>query len=226
MNTINVDINLKKYHQKTILENICVKYPVNGIHAVLGANGSGKTTLFKCMANYTDFEGQRTFPETVSVGFLPADLYMYPYITGEEFIRFYIKARGLKYDKEEKKKYNKMFQLPLKEYAVNYSTGMMKKLYLMALLLQHNDILLLDEPFNGLDYVSVMFITSVLQNLKEKGYTIFIASHIVEHLLSFCDTLSVIENGTINYYDKNTDIENIYHKIKQEGKEILDTADF
>lgn len=224
MNTIDVNIDLKKYSKKTILKDIHVQYPVKGVHAILGANGSGKTTLFKCMAGQTLFEGSRIFDENTSFGFLPADLYMYPYITGNEFIRFYIKAKGLKYDKTEKERYNAVFGLPLDEYAMNYSTGMMKKLYLMALLLQHNHILFLDEPFNGLDYVSVMFITSILKNLKEKGYTIFIASHIVEHLLSFCDTLSVIENGTLSYYNNKADIEKEYNKIKEAGTEMLEKA--
>lgn len=223
MSTIDVYIQEKKYDRKVILKDIDIRYPLGKIHAVLGANGSGKTTLFKCMMNYEGYKGGRVFPESASVGFLPADLYMYPYITGNEFIHFYLTAKGISYNKEEKEIYNNLFDLPLNDYAANYSTGMLKKLYLMALLLQHNEILLLDEPFNGLDYPSVLFITSILRELNKKGHTIFIASHIVEHLLSFSDTLSVLDNKTISYYDTKAAISKVYEELKEKAQQMLST---
>ena len=221
MNSIDILIKEKRYNDKIILRDIDLSYSAPGIHGVLGANGSGKTTLFNCMMGFTDFDGEAAFDKSASVGFLPAELYMYPYITGNEFIRFYLSAKGKKADDKEKEEYNKLFELPLNDYAASYSTGMLKKLYLMALLLQHNDILLLDEPFNGLDYVSTLFITSILQNLREKGFTIFVASHAIEHLITFCDTLSIVKSQSIARHTSPDEIRRQYDLLKQEAEENI-----
>ena len=218
METVNIHIKTKKYNDKTILRDIEASYPLSGIHGILGANGSGKTTLFNCMMGFTDFEGKRAFADMAKIGFLPAELYMYPHITGNEFISFYLAAKGIKPNENEKERYNKLFELPLSDYAASYSTGMLKKLYLMALLLQHNEVLLLDEPFNGLDYVSVLFLTSILKTLREQGYTIFVASHAIEHLMSFCDTLSIVKNGGITGYSSPDEIASQYELLKQEAE--------
>ena len=77
---------------------------------------------------------------------------------------------------------------------------MLKKLYLLGILLQHNDLLILDEPFNGLDFKSSTFITALLLSLKEQGHTIFVASHNVEHLFSYSDTLSLLKDKKIEFY--------------------------
>ena len=224
METVNIRIKSKKYNDKTILRDIDASYPLSGIHGILGANGSGKTTLFNCMMGFTGFEGKRAFSDTAKVGFLPAELYMYPHITGNEFISFYLSAKATKPNEDEKKRYNKLFELPLNDYAASYSTGMLKKLYLMALLLQHNKVLLLDEPFNGLDYVSTLFLTSILKNLREQGYTIFVASHAIEHLISFCDTLSIVKNGGIACYTSPNEIARQYGLLKQEAEDSIKEA--
>jgi ABC-type multidrug transport system, ATPase component len=224
MEKISLCIRQQKYGSKVILQDINQLYDKSKIHGVLGKNGSGKTTLFHCMTGLIPYDGQRTIPNEISFGYLPAELYMYSMITGDEFLQFYVEAKGYRYDNKEKTQLNDFFGLPLNEYAETYSTGMLKKLYLLGLLLQHNELLLLDEPFNGLDFESSAFITALLQHLREEGKTIFVASHDLDHLFSYADTISVIQEKTLFYYNAPTQFQSIKESIKNEARQKVQTA--
>lgn len=211
----------KSYGRKNVLTRIDCIYDSELIHGVAGANGSGKTTFFNCLTKNISFKGEVIFPENLKVGYLPTELFMYPRITGMEFIYFCLKAKDVDVNKEKILIFNKIFELPLNEYAEAYSTGMLKKLYLLVLILEQNDILILDEPFNGLDVSGVSYITELLLRLREQGKLILISSHIIGHLNSFCDTLSLIENGCILFAGKKEDFKDIEAVIKNEAEEKL-----
>lgn len=217
MPILNLNINQQRYGSKTILQNIHQSYPYGQIHGVLGENGAGKTTLFHCMARLIPFEGEPMIPAPISFGYLPAELYMYPLITGNEFLKFYITAKGHRFSVQEKERLNQFFELPLDVYAETYSTGMLKKLYLLGLLLQHNDLLILDEPFNGLDFKSSAFITALIQDFRDNGHTAFIASHDMEHLFTYSDTLSVIKEKSLLFYPDKNDFSTVRQSIQEEA---------
>lgn len=103
-----------------------------------------------------------------TIGLLTANPYIFPRITGHEFICFCLSAKNCKEDKEKTVRLNRLFGLPLHKFADEYSTGMLKKLHLLGLLLQQNDLLLLDEPFNGLDILSSAYLSELLQELKNR----------------------------------------------------------
>lgn len=214
---LNLEIKQQKYGSHIILENIHQAYKNGQIHGILGENGAGKTTLFHCMANLIPFDGERMIPEYYTYGYLPAELYMYPLITGAEFLKFFITAKGLRYLPIETNRLNALFDLPLNQYADTYSTGMLKKLYLLGLLLQQNDILLLDEPFNGLDFKSSAFNTALLVNYREQGHTVFIASHDIDHLFSYSETISLIKDKNIEFYGDKKCFIQIGNTIREEA---------
>ena len=197
---LHLNIEQQQYGDKVVLQNISQEYEAAKIHGFLGENGAGKTTLFHCMANMLQYKGARMFPEKIRFGYLPTELYMYPKISGDEFLNFFVTAKGQAFDVGEKQSLNELFDLPLNEYADTYSTGMLKKLYLMGLLLQHNEILLLDEPFNGLDFKTSAMMTVLIKSYKEKGFTVFVSSHDMEHLFSYADTLSVLSERGMTFY--------------------------
>jgi ABC-2 type transport system ATP-binding protein len=91
-----------------------------------------------------------------------------------------------------------VFELPLNQYAETYSTGMKKKLALLGILLQKNDILILDEPFNGVDIHSNMIIAEIIKRLKNSNKTILISSHIFSTLSENCDEIHLLKNGAID----------------------------
>jgi ABC-2 type transport system ATP-binding protein len=110
----------------------------------------------------------------------------------------------------------------LNEYAETYSTGMLKKLYLLVLLLEKNDILVLDEPFNGLDINAVSYISELIKQLKEQGALILVSSHIVLHLRSISDTLSFLENGKLQFIEEKSEFEQLDKYIENKNLEIFE----
>lgn len=216
--TFELNIIKQRYGQKVVLENIAQSFASGAIHGFLGENGAGKTTLFQCIANMLPYEGKQMMTSDIRFGFLPAELFMYPMITGLEFLRFYVTARDISWDYEKVKSLNLLFGLPLNEYAETYSTGMLKKLYLMGLLLQKNDVLLLDEPFNGLDFRSSAFVTALLVEYKKQGNTVFVASHDMEHLISYSDTLSLLKAKRLLHYPDKAAFERVKQNILDEAQ--------
>lgn len=180
-----------------ILQGIQLDVPAGERHGILGPNGAGKTTLFHLIsgqlpvkAGAIDFEGHSLKKEQVSL--LEAEPWFYPYMTGMEYLRFF------RDDKAAIERWNTIFELPLNELAEEYSTGMKKKLGLMGVLLQpERPVLILDEPFNGVDYESNEKIMALLEHRATDQRILLISSHILHTLTRVCDRISVLREGRI-----------------------------
>ena len=131
------------------------------------------------------------------VGYMPAESFFYSLITGKEYLEFCIKAKGKKMDAKAIDSLNKVFQLPLERFASDYSTGMKKKLALMSLLLQENDLYILDEPFNGVDLYGCIQLKRIIRELKDKGKTVIISSHLINTLHELCDEIDFLDDHVI-----------------------------
>ncbi len=186
----------KKYTDVPVLEGVNLHYRSGTLNGIIGKNGAGKSTFFNCIAGNIPYDGQINRKNIQSIGALSANPYIFPRITGYEFIRFCLSAKKHPENKEKLQQLNELFELPLNKYAENYSTGMLKKLHLLALFLQENDLLLLDEPFNGLDIQSSAYLSEILKEMKHTDSLILISSHDISHLLKITDTLTIIENGS------------------------------
>ncbi|GHT39166.1 hypothetical protein AGMMS49965_04460 [Bacteroidia bacterium] len=195
----------KSYGKKEVLSGISLELLPGQIYGLVGENGSGKTTLFECIRHLQAYQGTVTMDTPAAIGYLPTALYFYPLMRGTEYIEFCLSARKLKINAAEIQSLNHLFELPLNDYAAEYSTGMKKKLAFMALLMQKNDILLLDEPFNGLDLSSCLILKQILLQLKAKNKTILLSSHILSSLTDICDTIVYLHHGKIQKtYSKDT----------------------
>ena len=190
--------NLSKgFGGKKVLSGINIDMQPEKAYGVVGANGAGKTTLFRCIAKMEKFEGSieglttRDFPTTI--GYLPTQPPVLSKITGKEYIKLLLAARKIRI-----KELPNIFDLPFNQYVESYSTGMLKKLALQGVVLQDNSILLLDEPFNGLDYESNLMVMEILKRLTQKGKTLLISSHIFSVLSDCCDEIFVLEEGKIS----------------------------
>lgn len=170
------------------------------VHGLVGLNGAGKTTLFNLIAGWLDPKTGNILFNNIPLlrsacGFMETNPHFYPMITGQEYLDvFIIKNKGFSAEA-----WNKLFKLPLKEVVDNYSTGMQKRLSLMGILSLNREIIILDEPFNGLDFEAVRLIQHILPKLAAKGKTIIISSHIPESLTAICNTISLIRNGNIEF---------------------------
>lgn len=211
----------KTLDQQVVLNNITVEFQEGKIHGIVGRNGCGKSMLFRliCGLIYPD-NGTITLTEnqdkTPSIGALIEKPKFLENLSGienlsilasinhqisENEIKDWMKRFGL--EKEQNKKYGK------------YSLGMKQKLGIIQAVMEHPDIVILDEPFNGLDNNSVEIVRQLLLELKKEKKTIFIASHIKDDILLLCDRVYEMDAGKIiDAYD-NIESKNSKKKDKK-----------
>ena len=168
----------------------------NTINGVVGLNGAGKTTLFNAVFGLIKkssgdilLDGQVLTKKEIA--YLPTENYFYSFITGREYLSLF--------DNSDIDEWNKLFKLPLDTIIDDYSTGMKKKLALLGVIRQNKPIMILDEPFNGLDMESSQILRLILQRLKETGKTLILSSHILDSLTNVCDCIHYLESGIVKH---------------------------
>ncbi len=209
----------KSYGSKEVLKGIDCTFHPGKIYGIVGKNGAGKTTLFKCLAGLESYEGtiQSSYDHLKNhIGYLQTTPVIMSHITGWEYLKLLTTARGITEDNFSDKN---IFDLPLDEYAMHYSTGMSKKLAFLGILLQQNDIFILDEPFNGVDIQSNMILSAIITKLKEQHKTIIISSHIISSLKEICDQIFLLDNGVI---DQEYDQQEFSQLDKELRSELID----
>lgn len=205
----------KKYGSKKILDTLNISFDEGQVYGIVGKNGAGKTTLFRCIAGLEKYAGKVESPFNPlknHLGFLPTEPYLFPRMTGLEYLRLLTNARGIQLKNIDRKN---IFDLPLYQYAINYSTGMKKKLAITAVLLQENQVYLLDEPYNGVDIQSNIILTEIIKRLKELYKTILISSHVFSLLKEVCDIVFVLENGKITRSVRKNEFDELENEMKE-----------
>lgn len=186
----------KAYGRTAVLRGVDLALPPGRITGLVGVNGAGKTTLLRCLCGFERYGGDIRGADDLRarLGFLPTTPPFPSYVTGREYLRLYLHARRLPVPDLDGAN---AFALPLDEYATTYSTGMAKKLAFTALMLQGNDVLVLDEPFNGVDLAGNTLITAAIRRLRERGATVLITSHLLDTLTRLCDRIAVLDEGRV-----------------------------
>lgn len=211
---IHINNLSKQFGKQQVLHNIHVQFEKGKVYGIVGENGAGKTTLFRCLAGLEDFEGEITSdlqPLKHHLGLLLTEPYFFPKITGQEYMQLLCNARNTSITDIASKN---IFDLPLHKYAAQYSTGMKKKLAITAILLQGNSYFILDEPFNGVDIQSNMMIVEIIHQLKALQKTVIISSHIFSTLSDTCDTIHVLQNGSITQTVQKADFAALEQTMK------------
>lgn len=210
------------YGKTTVLDNLNLEAEEGMIHGLAGINGSGKTTLFHTIYGFIkpdtgsiQLNGQPLSRKKIAL--LETQNYFYSNIKGKEYLNLFPDPGGT-FSIEP---WQELFRLPLDDLIEDYSTGMKKKLALTGILKMDKPILLLDEPFNGIDMEAVRIIQLLLVRLKEKGKTIIITSHILETLTSICDHIHILENKNITRNYRKSDFEKISQYLFGEMEEQL-----
>lgn len=187
----------KKYGNNTVLDGINYTLPSRNVLGLMGENGAGKSTLLRCMIGLEKYQGSVRYTELDRCGYLPDSPFFYPYVKGYEYIEFCLKARNVSVTREEIDKKNSHLMLPLDKFCTSYSMGMKKRLVILMLMLQDNDIYIMDEPFNGLDLAGTLILKTWIKELKENGKTVIITSHIISSLTDICDRIIYIHGGKL-----------------------------
>lgn len=208
MNIININNLSLKIGKNIILTNINVSFENGKIHGLIGRNGSGKTMLMKCICGFikptegTVFVADKQigkdcdFPE--SVGIIIETPGFIPYYSGFKNLKLLADLKR-KIGREQIKKVMEQVGLDpeLKRHVKKYSLGMRQHLSLAQAIMEDPDLLILDEPMNGLDKDGVGDMRKYLLNLKEQGKTIIIASHSAEDIEILCDTVCEMDKGVL-----------------------------
>ena len=210
-------LNLRKaYGPHVVLHDVSLNLRPGTIHGLVGANGAGKTTLINCLYGLeSDFAGSiRDTAETAvreQTGLLPYEPYFYPRLTGREYLEFCLQARGRPV--VDFTGWNQLLELPLDQYADEYSAGMRKKLALLALLVQPFHYLILDEPFNGLDLEANLLLKEILKRLRDRGTGILLTSHMLGALTETCDEISVLVAGRVQRHYQAVEFGTLEHDL-------------
>ena len=199
----NVSLKIKK---DMILQNITAEFERGKIHGIIGRNGSGKTMLMKCICGFIKpTEGEITvagkrigidcdFPE--SVGVIIETPEFIPYYTGFKNLKLLADIRHKIGDEDIRKSIELVGIDPkLKKSVKKYSLGMRQRLGLAQAIMEDPDLLILDEPMNGLDKDGVGEMRKYLLDLKVQGKTILIASHSAEDIDVLCDDVVEMDKG-------------------------------
>lgn len=198
------------FGQNKVLSGLDIEWNLHAIHGLMGANGSGKSTLFRIMKGLLNpDQGSMQMEDEAldknNIAFLPTDPFFYPRMKGSEYLEFF-RIQNRNFDTG---KWNKIMQLPLESLVGNYSTGMKKKLAILGCLALDRKILLLDEPFNGLDADAFQVAQEILLQQVELGKTVILSSHISHSLTDICDDIAYLEKGSIS----QTFERNMYEKM-------------
>ncbi len=193
------------------IENINLEIKEGDIYGFIGPNGSGKSTTIKSIVGIHNFEGEILFNGLSiqsdpmkfksDLAYIPDNPVLYEHLTGIEYINFILNIFGVKEDKQaEIEKLADMFSLGKKilDPITSYSHGMKQKISLIAALVHKPKLLVLDEPFVGLDPKATYELKEYLKELcANEGLIVFFSSHVLDVVEKFCNKIAIIKNGKI-----------------------------
>ena len=202
----------KKYGNNVALNNVSFKVDDGCVFAFIGHNGAGKTTLIKAITGIHDFDegdilinGKSIKKDAIEckkeMAFVPDNPELYENMKAIDFINFICDMYEVDYEtrKNNIDKYAKMFEMEdhLNETIDSFSHGMKQKIALISALSHNPKILIMDEPFVGLDPKAVFDIKQVMNEMIKEGKTIFFSTHILDVAEKLCSKVAIIKQGKL-----------------------------
>ena len=196
----------KSFGSKQVLFDINFKADNEKILGLIGKNGSGKTTLFHSILKFVKYQGKITIDnhsfssrDYNSVGYLPEERSLMPKLTVLDQVSFLASLKGMKKDTVKHDLQDWMQKLEVKgkttDKIKSLSKGNQQKIKLIATLIHQPNLIILDEPFSGLDPVNVEIIKNVILQEKRRGATIIFSDHDMSNVEELCDDVVMINNG-------------------------------
>ncbi len=227
----------KKFGEKIAVNEMSLKVEDGQICAFIGHNGAGKTTTLRCIAGIIDFDDGKIFVDNIDVkenpieakkniSYIPDNPDLYEHLRGIDYLNFIADVFQMNKDERKAKieKYSKRFDIynDLSSVISSYSHGMKQKLALISGLIHNPKVLLLDEPFVGLDPISSHEFKSIMQELANNGVTIFYSTHVLDVAEKICSHVAIIKNGnlikhgTMQEITNDNSLENIFLELENE----------
>lgn len=202
----------KKYKNadKNAIEDINLTIENGDIYGFIGPNGAGKSTTIKCLVGIHSFEKGSIMLDGLSIKdnpiefkhqiyYVPDNPDLYEFLTGMEYINFVSNVYDEDVSKEDIINLAKKFNLEnnLLEPIRTYSHGMKQKIALIGALIHKPKLIVLDEPFVGLDPKAAFDLKEIIKELCQNGMMVFFSSHVLEVVEKFCNKIAIIKNGQI-----------------------------
>ncbi|HEU0140895.1 MAG TPA: ABC transporter ATP-binding protein [Bryobacteraceae bacterium] len=214
MNGAAIDIRdlRKTYGGQTAVDGLTLTVPRGSFFGFLGPNGAGKTTTIRMLtglaqpdAGSVELLGMSMPTQEMEIkrkmGLVPDESLLFDHLTGGEFLELVGRLYGLdrKVARERASELMEMFDLgeSRRKLIAEYSKGMRKRVAMAGALIHKPELLLLDEPFEGVDAVGARFMKELLIEQVRRGTTIFLTSHVLEVVERLCDRIGIIHHGRL-----------------------------
>jgi ABC-2 type transport system ATP-binding protein len=224
--------------KKKAIDQINLNIQPGEIYGFIGHNGAGKTTLLKSIAGILSFDEGEIFIHGYSIkkqpleakklmAYIPDNPDIYESLSARQYLDFIADVFDIDLEKRNQRieEYANMFEMTdrLNDPISEFSHGMKQKTVIMGALIHEPKVLLLDEPFVGLDPKASFLLKEVFHKLCEKGSLIFFSTHVLEVAEKLCDKVAIIKNGTIvtngptNTVIEDDSLENIFMELLKES---------
>ena len=202
----------KTYWEKKAVDSVSLHIKAGEIYGFIGHNGAGKTTTLKACCGILDFEDGEIYIDGISIkddpiackkrlAYIPDNPDLYAFMTGLQYLNFVgdiYKVDG-ELRKERIEKYAEVFSLTqdLGKTIGAYSHGMKQKLALISAFLHEPKLIVMDEPFVGLDPKASFTVKEMMRELCKKGVAFFFSTHVLEVAEKLCDKIAIIKDGKL-----------------------------
>ena len=227
----------KRYGTKVAVDHLTLDIKAGEICGFIGHNGAGKTTTIKACCGILQFEEGEIFVDGISVkkdplackkkiAYLPDNPDLYEFLSGIKYLNFIADIYGVgKEDREARiREYSGMFELTqdLAQPISAYSHGMKQKLALIAAFLHKPDLMIMDEPFVGLDPKASHLVKGLMREMCDRGGAIFFSTHVLEVAEKLCDNIAIIRQGKLivsgptEEVKGNTSLEDVFLELEED----------
>ncbi|MGI9044720.1 MAG: ABC transporter ATP-binding protein [Gemmatimonadaceae bacterium] len=210
--TIEIDNASKRYAEHVAVRDLSLRVPRGAVYGLLGPNGAGKTTTIRMILNIIapDSGSVRILGRPSSdrsltdhIGYLPEERGLYRKMQVKRVLRFLAELKGLKRDVADRRIDEWLVRLDLKTPEKDWglskidelSRGMQQKVQFIGTLLHDPDLVILDEPFSGLDPINAQALKDTMVELKQRGKTIIFSTHLMDNAERMCDSVCIIARG-------------------------------
>lgn len=202
----------KSYDNKRVVDNLDLTINDGEIYGFIGHNGAGKTTTIKCLIGILSFESGEILIDGLSIkdkpieckrkiAYIPDNPDLYNYMSGIDYLNFIGDVFNVANEERVKRidKYAGIFELTdsLANPISSYSHGMRQKLAIIAAWLHEPDLIVMDEPFVGLDPKASHDLKLMMRELCDRGGSIFFSTHVLEVAEKLCDKVAIIKQGQL-----------------------------
>lgn len=206
---LKIDRVTKAYAGKLAVNDVTLAIPKGKIFGLLGPNGAGKTSIIRMITSITlPDKGQITFDgkplhedHNRHIGYMPEERGLYKKMKVLEQLVYLLRLRGLKAKDAKNQAWDWMVDLQITDWAnkkvTDLSKGMQQKVQFIATVAHRPSLLILDEPFSGLDPINSQIIEDKIRQLKAEGTTLIFSTHRLEQVEELCDNIGLINNGKV-----------------------------